>query len=246
MRCYEFLRNEEELKRFHSLILPTLGQDEVFYLMLGARNKYLNEDEKGKYNMNGSDMIRRVTVRSNRYEELRDKVLDFCVPVGRYKDKNGLSLPEHSFTLYITPNARDARRASVGVVQKITEGLLNPNTPLKLENMVLSEIHKNSTNKVYMDFDVDPKEGDDLDKVLETIYGKLGGSYYVTVKTHSGAHVLLKKSTIDSAVKNTFYKDVQRVSDLMYGEVEIKGDTMLPVPGCAQGGKVPRIMKVNL
>ena len=242
MNCYEFLKDEEELRKFHGLILPVLGQDEVFYLMLGARNKYLTEEEKGIYNMNGSDMIKRVTVRSNRFEELRDKVLDFCVPKGRYKDKNGLPLPEHSFTLYMTPNPRDCRRASVNVVKKIAECLLNPNTPLRLENMMLSEIHKCSTNKVWMDFDVDPAEGDDFEKVIETVHSKLGNSFYVTVKTKSGAHVLLKKSMIDSRVKNTFYKDIQNVSKLMYGEVDVKGDTMLPLPGCAQGGKMPYIM----
>ena len=244
MECYNFLLDEDELKKFHSTILPDLGQDEVFYLMLGARNKYLTEEEKGIYNMNGSDMIKRVTVRSNKYEELRDKVLDFCVPKGRYKDKNGLALPEHSFTLYITPNARDVKRASVSVVQKITEALLNPNTPLKLENMMLSEIHKYSTNKVYMDFDVDPKGKDDLNYILEEIYKELGNSKYHVVKTRSGAHVLLEKSTIDPKVKNTFYKYISGMRHrlILEGDVEVKGDTMLPVPGCAQGGKMPYIM----
>ena len=243
MRSYEFLRDEEELKKFHDTILPQLGPDEVFYLMLGARNKYLTEEEKGVYNMNGSDMIRRVTVRSNEFSELRDKVLDFCVPVGRYKDKNGLSLPEHSFTLYITPNPRNVRRASVGVVQKITDGLLNPNTPLKLEHMVMSEIHKNSTNKVYMDFDVDPKGNDDLAQVLKVVYAKLGDSYYHTIKTRSGAHVLLKKEGMDPFLKHCFYKKIQELSASMEGEIEIKGDTMLPVPGCSQGGMFPYIVE---
>jgi hypothetical protein len=242
MESYNFLIDEEELKKFHSVILPQLGQDEVFYLMLGARNKYLNEEEKGIYNMNGSDMIRRVTVRSNDFEEFKDKVLDFCVPQGRYKDKNGLPLPLHSFTLYVTPNPRDSRRASVGIVQKITEGLLNANTPLRLENMVLSEIHKYSTNKVWIDLDVDPKEGDILSDVLNKIETILGETDSVTVKTRSGAHVLVKKETIHHSIKHTFYKEIKDLSDSMYGEVEFKGDTMLPVPGCAQGGMMPFIM----
>jgi hypothetical protein len=242
MECYEFLIDEEELRKFHSTILPQLGQDEVFYLMLGARNKYLTDEEKPIYNMNGSDMIKRVTVRSNKYEEFRDKVLDFCVPKGRYRDKNDKPLPEHSFTLYVTPNPRDVRRASVGVVQKITEGLLNTNTPLKLENMMLSEIHKYSTNKVWIDLDVDPKGDDDLLKTLERLRVILGDTEYITVKTRSGAHMLVKKETIDPRIKNTFYKDIQSLSDTMEGEVEFKGDTMLPVPGCAQGGKMPYIL----
>jgi hypothetical protein len=242
MESYNFLLDEDELKKFHATILQPLGQDELFYLMLGARNKYLTEEEKGIYNMNGSDMIKRVTVRSNDYEELRDKVLDFCVPLGRYKDKNGKPLPEHSFTLYMTPNPRDARRASVGIVQKITEGLLNTNTPLKLENMVLSEIHKYSTNKYWIDLDVDPKGDDDLMKTLETLYMILGDTKYITVKTRSGAHILVRKETLDKRIKNSFYKDIKAMSDGMEGEVEFKGDTMLPVPGCAQGGKMPYII----
>jgi hypothetical protein len=242
MKSYEFLKDEEELKKFHATILPELGQDEVFYLMLGARRKYLTDEEKEIYNCNGTDMIRRVTVRSNKFEELRDKILDFCVPEGRYKDKNGLSLPLHSFTLYITPNPRDARRASVGIVQKITEGLLNPNTPLKLENMMLSEIHKYSTNKVWIDLDVDPKGDDDLDKTIETLHSFLGETERTTVKTRSGAHMLVRKSTLDPKVKNSFYMNIKKLSDSMEGEVEFKGDTMLPVPGCSQGGKMPYIM----
>jgi hypothetical protein len=96
MECYDFLRDEAELERFYSTILPQLEKDEVFYLMLGARNKYLKEEEKGQYNMNGSDMIRRVTVRKNDFKEFKNKILDFCVPKGRYTDKNGNPLPEHS------------------------------------------------------------------------------------------------------------------------------------------------------
>ena len=242
MECYNFLLDEDELKKFHSTVLPELGQDEVRYLMVGSRRKYLTDAEKLIYNCNGTDMLKRVTIRSNKYEALRDGVLDFCVPKGRYRDKNGLSLPETSFTIYITPNARDVRRASVGIVQKITEGLLNPNTPLKLENMVLSEIHKYSSNKVYLDLDVDPKGDDDLMKTLETLYMILGDTEYVTVKTRSGAHVLVKKETIDKKIKNTFYKDVQKLSATMEGEIEWIGDSMTPLPGCIQGNHMPYLM----
>ena len=243
MKYHNFLLDEDELKKFHELILPELGQDECFFVMIGARRKYLTDEQKELYNLNGSDMLKRVTVRSNKYQVLKDAILELCCPEDRYRDKNGLNIPHNAFTLYITPNARDARRASVGVVQKMTEALLNPNTPLKLENMMLSEIHKYSTNKVWMDFDVDPKDRDNLDNILESLYDRLGASEYETVITRSGAHVLLKKSEIDPKVKATFYKSVQQLSNAMEGEIEIKGDTMLPVPGCSQGGRFPYIME---
>jgi hypothetical protein len=244
MECYQFLQDEDELKRFRERILPKLGKDEVFYLMLGARHKYLTDEEKGIYNMNGSDMIRRVTVRSNSFETLRDSILDFCVPEGRYKDKNGKPLPIHCFTLYITPNPRDSRRASVSIVQKITEALLNHNTTMRLENMMLSEIHKYSTNKVWIDLDLDPKGNDDPIKTLETIYTILGDTETITVKTRSGFHVLVKKDSLDNRIKKSFFKDIKTLSDTMEGEVEFKGDTLLPVPGCLQGGKVPYIWHI--
>lgn len=242
MECYNFLLDEDELRKFHSTVLPELGQDEVRYLMVGSRRKYLTDAEKLIYNCNGTDMLKRVTIRSNKYEALRDGVLDFCVAKGRYRDKNGLSLPETSFTIYITPNARDCRRASVGIVQKITEGLLNPNTPLRLENMVLSEIHKYSTNKVYLDLDCDPDEGDDLGEVLTKIYEIIGNTNSHTIKTRSGAHVLVEKETIDPKIKNTFYKDIQKLSDSMQGCIEWIGDSMTPLPGTSQGGKMPYLM----
>jgi hypothetical protein len=133
-------------------------------------------------------------------------------------------------------------RASLGVVNKITEGLLNTDTPLNMENMVLSEIHKSCTRKIYADVDIDPKGDDDLDLVLNEVLEIMGNSLTRTIKTHSGVHVLINKAEIDPKVKNTFWKALQGVSDRMDGEVEFKGDTMLPVPGTTQGGKIPRII----
>ncbi len=242
MESYNFIKDEKELKRFHSL-MPQLKENECYYIMIGARRKYLSESEKDVYNMNGTDMIRRVLVRKNEYENFRRKILEFCVPRGAYCDKNGRAIPEHAFTIYMTENPRDMKKASVSVISKLAEKLyMNHDT--NLHEFVLSEIHKSPSKKTFMDFDIDPKDDDDLMEMFDDVKSCLGESETINVATKTGMHVMLNKETLDPKIKHSFYQHIQQLnySGKYKGDIEILSDGMIPIPGTSQGGGCPFII----
>lgn len=240
MECYNFIKDEEQLLLFHSHLL-SLKNDEVYYIMLGARRKYLTDEEKEPYNMNGSDMIKRVTVKNNSFEYFRKKVLELSAPIGTYTDKNGLELPEHSLTLYMTINPRDCRLASVNIIAKLAEKLHNKQ-PMNLEQFMYSEIHKSCNRKRFMDFDIDPNGSDNLQQIINDVKTILGKSSTIEIRTRTGAHILLDKHTIDKTVKNTFYKSIKQLSASLDGTIDFLSDAMVPIPGTTQGGTIPRLI----
>ena len=244
MSISDFIKDENELKKFYEAVLVPLEQDEVYYIMLAARSKY-NSSTTPVELKKGSDMLKRITLRKNDFNCFRNCILELFAPtlIGRYVCKKGNPLPLSTYVSFITTNPRNTRRACLGIVNKITEGLMNTNTTLNIENMMLSEIHKSVSRKVFLEFDVDVKGNDDGDKARRFVENSLGDSEYHTLKTRGGYHILLKTKNIDSKIKNTFYRDIQEYSNNMEGEVEMKGSHMMtPIGGVTQGGFTPYIM----
>lgn len=243
MNCYNFLQNEEELKKFHETVLPELQKDECFFLMSSARNKYLTPEQKEVYQLRkGSDMLKRVLVDRSSYDSFKRRVMDMCVPEGFYVDSKGLPLPFNVFTVYITPNPRSIRKALVKVGQNILETLHNVENPINLDSLIYSEVHKSIGRKIFLDADIDMDQSEDFQTILGYVKDILKESKTHVVKTHGGAHVLIDTREIDPKVKNTFYKDLQSLNEKIKSEIEFKSDTMVPLPGSVQGGSYPRMI----
>jgi len=118
---YDFLHNEREVTAFAEAVLPELGSDECFLLMLCARKKYLTDDEKAQLELGEADSLRREVVSER--GKLLDKVKELCVPRDLYKDRNGRPIPPHAFAVYVTPNPRSYKKAAVRLVAELAEGV---------------------------------------------------------------------------------------------------------------------------
>jgi hypothetical protein len=243
MENYQFIKDEALLKEFYDNVVIPLKKDEVYFLMLSARKKYCDESIELR---KGSDMLKRITLRKNNFDSFRNCILELfaSVLVGCYRDKNDQPIPLNAFVVYMTTNPRNTRRACLGVVKKITEGLLNIETSLNLENIVMSEIHKTCIGKTYIDFDCDIGKKDDGEQVRLFIEKSLGESEFHSIKTRGGYHILLNVEKIDKKIKNNFYQTIKEYSfTLNDSEIEFKGkDNMIPIPGVTQGGFCPYII----
>jgi hypothetical protein len=230
---YDFLRDEQVLQSFVETVLPEVAVDECFLLILCARRKYLTDAEKAQLVLGEAASVRREVVSAR--DKLLHKVKELCVPSGLYKDRNGRCIPPHAFAVYVTPNPRSSKKAAVRMITELAEGLAE-GRPLRLENLLKTQIHRAVSRKVYLDLDVDPAGGDDWQAIVAQARTIVGETPSHVIRTRNGAHVLVQTQQLDPAVKRTFYKQLRELGSSMEGLLEIRGDAMVPVPGTTQGG----------
>jgi len=61
----QIIYDEDQVRQFHALLKP-LVKDEVYFLSMSARNKYLTQEERELYNLGRSEMMSRKIVKTSR------------------------------------------------------------------------------------------------------------------------------------------------------------------------------------
>lgn len=218
---YEIIKDAQLLRDFIDW-LPALQEGEKFYCCLFARKKYLPS-------MKSSDKSQLRRFLSDK-KRLFNKIEQMEVKMGAYKIK-GEPAPPESLVLYVNPNPRSLEKAAFDSIIQLTELLKRKNKHFNPQQEVMSAIQKSIGNKVYLDFDIDEKDFD-----LNQLDGVLNRSCLRIVQTRGGYHVLVKLDEIDPQFKKTFYQNMMALG------VDQSGDQLLPVPGCTQGGFMPRFI----
>lgn len=225
MSNYKLIHDEEELKRFINF-LPDLEKDETFYVCLFGRKKYYSEITSDK------QQLKRFT--SNK-EFLIDKIKQLETEVGTYKHK-GKPLPQEALALYIMPNPRHYGLASSKLINELSKDLYtgeyrNPRA------LSLNALQTSCKNKRFIDFDFDFNSEEEFSFLIfdltENRY--INRNALTLIQTRGGLHALVKLDLIDEEFKNSWYQDLSPSSD-------VKGDNLLPIPGCYQGGFIPKII----
>jgi len=221
---YQIISDKEKLLAFIDW-LPELEANEKYYCCLFARKKYCADQIKS----NDKTQLKRFLADKTR---LYQKIKQLEVPFGAYQLKD-IAAPQESLALYINPNPRNLKKATYDGIIKLTQLLKNDNKNFNPHAELLSIIQKTIGRKIYLDFDVDTKDFD-----FEKLKDIINLSCMDIVETRGGYHLLVKLSEIDKIYKKTFY---QKISAM---DVDQTGDQLLPVPGCVQGGFVPRFIEV--
>ncbi|MBX2872226.1 MAG: hypothetical protein KTR30_09000 [Saprospiraceae bacterium] len=218
---YEIIKDAQLLRDFIDW-LPDLQEGEKFYCCLFARKKYLPS-------MKSSDKSQLRRFLSDK-KRLFNKIEQLEAKMGAYQIK-GEPAPQEALVLYINPNPRVLGKASFDSIIQLTELLKRNNKNFNPHQEVMSTIQKSVGQKVYLDFDIDEKDFD-----LNRLDGVLNRSCLRIVQTRGGYHVLVKLAAIEPQFKKTFYQDMMALG------VDQTGDQLLPVPGCTQGGFMPRFI----
>lgn len=221
---YQIIKDEAILRNFIKY-LPELKDHEKYYLCLFARNKYCKELTHIKSDK--AQLKRFVSDKTRMY----DKIKQLEIQLGCYKQKDK-EVPEEALALYITINPRDMYKASVNTMVKLAQSIRDQNVLMNPHQEALSEIQRTKSRTCYIDFDIDSKD----EKVLKEIKQYLDGSAsYKILETRGGYHILVSPENIHSTIKNQWYNKLHKYADQT-------GDLMIPVPGCTQGGFVPRFI----
>ena len=237
---YEIIKDERKLDEFIKW-LPELGEDECYYLCLFARSKYAkNEDGSNKFPHIKTDkaQLKRITV--HKKSLMKQKIEQMECAFGSYKTKDGDNIPQEALALYITPNPRSQRKAMFNLIKRIADIQIANTTGYNIHAEAMSAIQKCKSRACFIDFDIDfPEDKEinltELKPFIEENVGTKGVHY---LRTRGGYHVLVEPSKIDKQFEKTWYKNM-----IKHPYVDIKGDAMIPVPGCTQGNFIPHFEK---
>jgi len=218
---YQIITDESKLKEFIDW-LPELKNHETFYVTLLARNKY-------------SDMIKSNKAQLKRFTSVKkyllNKIRQLECAIGNYKQDDDQPIPQEALALYINPNPRDLERATKNALVKFAELITKPYNGYNPHQEVLSQIQQTCTRKIYFDLDFD---GVDTMSTLDQVEQLINSDCYKVLKTRGGFHILIELAKIEKKYEKTWYHHLTTL-----GGCDIKGDNLIPVPGCTQGGFMP-------
>lgn len=233
MDLYKIVHDEDEFNFFLINVLPNLKDNERYYLSLFSRKKYCQNLIKS----NDKTQLKRFT--SNK-ERMLVKIQQLEIPVGRWLLRE-MEAPQESLVLYISPNPRDMKKATEAMGKKCWDLARSDNFNLHQEAM--SCIQRSAGQRKYVHFDIDTKDVDL--SILEEIFPFVDAprKTYWIIETRGGYHIL-----VDSFMAK-FVRHKYNLNQNWYQEIvesfpldKSSKPELLPVPGCIQGGFVPKIV----
>ena len=239
MTYHNIITDPDALREFVEW-LPKTTMNERYLVHLQARKKYA--PDLGLNNLSHIESF----VCDKRSMENRIRRLE--VQVGCYQTRAGDTIPDRALALYITPNPRDMRKASIACAKSFVDSVTNSGKErFRPHAEVLSLIHKSKSRSVFVHFDID-REGDadvgntakdstPIEEVKTIVEGIVGAEALTVVETRGGMHLLIEPSLVQSD-----RKDWHKVITKSFN-VDQRGDIMLPVVGCNQGGYTPTFFR---
>lgn len=211
--------------------LPDLEPHEKFYACLFARKKYAAEVPWIK-----SDKSQMKRFCSDK-ERLIMKIKQLECPVGWYKQHSKgefITIPQEALALYISPNPRNLWKATFDGIKRFAQLIetngMNPSTKQECPNIhqeALSCIQRSCSRKVRIPFDIDSTNADIINRCVAAVEEKCD-----VLRTRGGYHIFVYANEVKN---KDWYKVIAEHAD-------VKGDNLMPVPGCYQGGFIPHFI----
>lgn len=219
---YNIIRDEEELRNFIAW-LPELQYNEIYYFSLFARKKYFSILKSDK------SQLKRFT---SRKDLMLSKIKQLQCEIGSYV-QDQISIPNEALALYISSNPRNLEKATKNALINFANLITKPYNGYNPQSEVLNEIQKTSGSKHFYDLDFDNV---DYDETIVEI-NKIIPNKYSVVKTKNGFHVLIRTNELNDVEKKHWYSLTKLPG------CDVRGDNLIPVPGCTQGDFIPRLLK---
>jgi hypothetical protein len=247
----------KEAEFFLSRILAPLQNDEVYFIALSARNKYLTDEERKQYALNHTEMFAREIMIKNGTWDYIFRKLEGTLKAKR--TKTGLEFPEKALVVYANINPSSAVRAIQQFKRELAEAeenvmrkiLLNRGEPndydfdfFKLaKSKLYNAYQRNASRKIFLDIDMDVKNEEALHHIILPLTENK--AQFITVETRGGFHIMVKRDTIKG---NYIYKSIDAAKALAGSdengkeyEIMFNPNAMVPVPGTMHGNFLVKI-----
>lgn len=268
-KYHKFIYDEKQIRKFVNIMSP-LKDDEVYFLSLSARNKYLTDEERKKYELGRTEMFARKIVKPS--PRVNGDIADIYIRVlksmqvsrGGYTSRTGVELPDKCLVVYANINPSSGMKALKYFQLEMTEALFdihtNPEVFSKfahLDSKLMNQFQKQKGTRTLIDIDFDiPEEGKDIlvtffkdlhkmhNIAQQKVQDKIELLYYI-IKTKSGYHVLLKKDRLKFNYNLAILK-ANNEAQFRYGkehiEVTVNKNAMIPCPGTIAAGHKVRFI----
>lgn len=238
--------DHEQYNYFTTKVLPPLAPDEVYFVSMSARNKYLTTNEREYYALGRTEMYARLIIRSKTgfdYGMTKLGALDSV-----RLTKNNMPIPEKAKVVYVNVNPSSSLKACLlfdRETAKMTSEILVAGLNGKSANLtgfafadrkLMNCFQKATGTRHWLDVDIDSTDN----TLVTMLRGELNVhqiTHYV-VKTRSGWHVLIARTDLNGT-KYRLHETVTRLNNAAKtdgGEVVFNNNAMLPLPGTLQGG----------
>jgi hypothetical protein len=207
--------------------LPELEEGEVYYLALFARKKYCADASLLKTD---KAQCKRFTARK---KDLLAKITQLECPLGSYVIKDTV-VPQEALALYISVNPRSLLEATRRGLIKFASLITQKYNGYNPHQEIMSEIQKAHGRKLYHDFDFD---GVDYGETMAQVRAAVNLDAVTTLKTRGGFHLLIRYDRILPDYLKAWHNKIAALPG-----VDVRGDNLLPVPGCTQGGFTPHFV----
>jgi hypothetical protein len=213
----QLIADEAELKWFYDNIMPPLGFDDVYYVSLSARAKYLTEDEKREYKLGKNEMFNRAIIREQKWETFLRTIRKYECDSRAYITKNGKVIPPKTIVCYVNLNPLSATTALYLFGERMnkysyqrTRGLMRgfdttvESTMIqKAYDIFMTCFKEAQSGRYWIDIDMDiDKEFEPFKNsaVLKWLEDNKIDRYYF-IDTRSGYHLLLDKVQLSKGSK---------------------------------------------
>lgn len=234
MTNYKFILNQEILTSFVEW-LPELENGECYYLTALARNKYVRDLKHIQVKIPGDkQQIARFLCHKKNFI---NRIKELECEQGTYKVKGGIdSVPQESLAFYVSVNPRSQMEGAKESLKMIADLITKPYNGFQLDHEVLTCIQQACSRKIFMDIDFDDV---DLNQTLNEAKKHINSNCLTALKTRGGFHLLVKVSEIEPQYKKSWYNQLVKLPGS-----DVRGDNLIPIPGCCQGMFCPTLEKV--
>ncbi len=238
---YKFIYNEDELKRFFSILSP-LKPDEAYFVSLSARNKYLTDEERKTIDLGRTEMFARKLIKDYSYEAFIRTLRTYEVNDGGFTSRSNIPLPEKCIVLYANINPVSGTKALKEFYEKTTQLLFDLATDKEaskrlasLDTELMNCYQRAKGTRTLLDIDFDIPEIDLVKDVCSDL--KSHNVIYHIIKTKSGFHVLVQRDTLKYNYTEVVKKaNEEAIKKYGHAEVVVNSNEMIPIPGTIQAG----------
>ena len=246
---FNLIYDEKILKYFFDKILYPLEKDEVFFVSLSGRKKYLTDEEREEFQLSKTEMFERRIIREYDWHRFTRTLYKYNVHDKGIVTKNGKTMPQKCLSIYMNINPASTLKALKDFNDQMNEyqyelsrcilrGSPTDNILYRIKKAdrnLMTAYQRNRSRKIWTDIDFDiPHENINVVRFFVDQLEDHDVRYFI-IKTHSGFHVLLDQTTIKYDITTSLQKTIMYSNKVMLpediGEIVVNKNEMIPVPG---------------